>query len=299
MSKNKSKDFTSAAVAALERSSSISGVSEPVNPFGGDSKRKIMSDTKKHGDVRLVPISKIQPDPTQPRKSTNQETIEGLAKSIKEHGMLQPITVEYKPQQDIYLVKLGQRRYEASKLLGLAEIPCIIADDTNDNSRFEQQLIENIQREDFNPLDKARGMLELKKRLGDVPWNQVEEKMGISESRRKQFIRLLDLPEFIQNEIVSVGTKSVANAITEKHARALKFLSKNPELQKKLFNMIKDVKQSISGDHAMTIAKDWISSTQHARTVVFSVEYKNKRELIEKLKKAIEEFEEDLKFEEN
>lgn len=288
MSKTKGKDFSIAAAAAFERPLTAS---EKNSEYGSvDPRRKILSDTKKHIDVRLVPISKIKPDPSQPRKVINRDSIDGLAQSIKEHGILQPITVEYKPQDDIYLVKLGQRRYEASLLLGMTELPCIIADDIHDNSRFEQQLIENIQREDFSPLDKARGMIELKKRLGDVAWNVIEGKMGISESRRKQFIRLLDLPEFIQNELVTVGNRSVSNVITEKHARALKFLSKHPELQKKLFNQIKNSKDSISGDQAMTIAKEWTSeNTEKLQT--FSVDYTNKTELIEKLKKALQELE--------
>lgn len=263
-----------------------------------DPKRKIMIDTKKHVDVRLVPLAKIQPDPSQPRKSIVKETIEGLAQSIKEHGMLQPITVEYLAEKDIYLVRLGQRRYEASKLLKLEEIPCIIADDTTDNTRFEQQLIENIQREDFSPLDKARGMIELKKRLGDVAWSAVESKMGISESRRKQFIRLLDLPDFIQNEIVTVGTKTAVNAITEKHARALRLLAKNPDLQKKLFDQIKDARNSISGDMAMRIANNWLLNKIQAKTVIFSVEYKSKSDLLDKLKKAIQELEQEIAEEE-
>ena len=294
MSKSKSKDFTSSALAAMVQAP-IRNTSIQEDHSQVDAKRKILTDTKKHVDVRLVPINKIQPDPSQPRKTINQESIEGLAQSIKEHGMLQPITVEYVPKNDIYIVRLGQRRYEASKLLKLTEIACIIVDDSPDNTRFEQQLIENIQREDFSPLDKARGMIELKKRMGDVSWSVVEEKMGISESRRKQFIRLLDLPEFIQNELVTVGSKTAVNAITEKHARALRVLARNPDLQKKLFTQIKDTRNAISGDQAMRIANSWIEKSILAKTVVFSIEYKSKIELLEKLKLAISELEEELK----
>jgi len=107
-------------------------------------------------------------------------------------------------------------------------------------------MIENIHREDFSPIDKARAIIEYKGLLGEgKPWSEVEQKIGISESRRKQFVSLLNLPAEIQSEIVAIGKRPSKNQLTEKHARALLMLNKMPDKQTELFDIIKNDKTKI------------------------------------------------------
>ena len=151
--------------------------------------------------------------------------------------------------------------------------------------RFAQQLVENIQREDFSPIDKARALLEYKEIMGKgTPWLKIERKVGISETRRKQFVSLLNLPEKIQNEIVAIGKRPSKNQITEKHARALLMLNKMPEKQVELFKLITKSNTSLIGDEAIEIAKN-IKGVNTYKT--FSVKYQSGEELIQKLEEAL------------
>jgi hypothetical protein len=118
----------------------------------------------------------------------------------------------------------------------------------------------------------------------DVAWAEVENKLGISETRRKQFISLLNLPAEIQNEIVSLGSKASKNQITEKHARALLALNKLPNEQTELFEIIRNGKNSISGDEAIEKAKE-MKGEEKIR--LFKISYHNVEELIDKLQRAI------------
>lgn len=209
--------------------------------------------------ARDIPVEKIKPDPNQPRKEFDQEALAELAASIKRHGVMQAISVEYVEKEDYFQIISGERRYRASIMAELTSMPCIIHK-VADRDRLARQIVENIQREDLSPIEKARGLLELKAQLGaETTWAQVEEQTGLSERRRKQFIALLNLPEDMQIEIVSLGSKPARNQITEKHARALLYLRNHPDKQLSLFEQIKDGTETISGDDAMRIAKGLIS----------------------------------------
>jgi len=254
-----------------------------------EASRLEVEGTKRLRNAKIIPIERIKPDPDQPRKSIDQVRLQELASSIKEHGVLQPISVEFveDAKSGFYKIISGERRYQASLSIGLAEMPCIVQSDINASKRYAQQLIENLQREDLSPIDKASALLEYKERLGpESTWADVEKTVSISERRRQQFMALLNLPESLQKEIVATGRRPAQNQITEKHARALLLLNPFPEKQLDLFNLIKDSKESITGDEAIAKAKE-IKGKKALHH--FAVSYKNERELLEKLQEKVKE----------
>ncbi|GAB61383.1 MAG: ParB/RepB/Spo0J family partition protein [Candidatus Jettenia sp.] len=159
--------------------------------------------------VKLNPED-IQPNNLQPRDIFREDEMQGLIESIKKYGILQPIIV--RPIPHGYMLIAGERRWRAAKQVGLKEIPAIIRY-TDELSNLEIALIENIQREDLNPIEKARAFRELTNKFG-LTQEQVAKAMGKDRSSITNYIRLLDLPEEIQ-ENVSRGTVSMG------HARAL------------------------------------------------------------------------------
>jgi ParB family chromosome partitioning protein len=243
--------------------------------------------SKRMKNAKWIATRKIQPDPTQPRKDFNDSSLKELAQSIGEYGIRQPIVVEFLDQKGHFQIVSGERRYRASQIIGLEEMPCIIQEQAGGSLRFAQQLIENIHREDFSPIDKARALLEYKAMLGkESPWLEVERKIGISETRRKQFVSLLNLPEEMQSTIVAAGKRARANGITEKHARALLRLGKMPEQQAELFSLMMNGKASMTGDEAIAMAK---SLKGEESVQVFKVTYKTEAELISKLELTLSE----------
>ncbi|HHT9110630.1 MAG TPA: ParB/RepB/Spo0J family partition protein [Candidatus Brocadiaceae bacterium] len=159
--------------------------------------------------LRLSPHD-IQPNTLQPRDVFVEEEMKGLVESIKTHGILQPVIV--KPISHGYMLIAGERRWRAAKQIGLKEIPAIVRN-TNDADTLEIALIENIQREDLNPIEKAKGFHELINKF-DFTQEQVAKAMGKDRSSITNYLRLLDLPPEIQ-EHVSRGTLSMG------HARAM------------------------------------------------------------------------------
>ncbi|MEK7821652.1 MAG: ParB/RepB/Spo0J family partition protein [Planctomycetota bacterium] len=175
-----------------------------------------------HVDPNLV-----QPNPHQPRKNFDPQTIKSLTESIREHGLLQPILV--RPGKDGgYQLVAGERRWRAARELGLNSIPVIIKDMGNKQS-LSVALVENLQREDLNPIEKARAFWELIEVFG-LTQEEVGRYTGIDRSTVANFLRLLELPIEVQ-ELVSRGT------ISPGHARALISLG-NETLQRKLCQRI-------------------------------------------------------------
>lgn len=241
--------------------------------------------------ARELPLEKIKPDPNQPRTRFDPAALEELAQSIRKHGVRQPIEVEYIEAEDYFRIVSGERRYRASQIAGQDHIPCIVRD-VADRDRLAIQLMENLQREDLSPIDKARGLLEYKQTLGpETQWKAVEELTGISERRRQQFLALLDLPEDIQQEIVALGSdRSTRNAITEKHARALLKLKKHPKQQRELFKRLRAGDESLSGSDAMKLAKQMLDPLE-SKPEKISFTYHSLPELIEQLKAKLAELE--------
>ncbi len=154
----------------------------------------------------------INPNPYQPRRTFNEESLQSLAASIKQNGVLQPILVKKNINGEGYQIVAGERRFRASKIAGLAEIPAIITE-VDSKEQLEIAILENVQREDLNPIDEAEGY----RRLIDefhYTQEQLSEILGKSRSHITNMLRLLTLPEKIQNH-VRVGD------ITFGHARAI------------------------------------------------------------------------------
>lgn len=171
-----------------------------------------MEEGGKIGDstVYMLPLSQIDPKSDQPRKHFDKEALEELANSISENGLLQPIIVrEYLGGR--YQIIAGERRFRASKIAGLSEIPVIIMD-KDDRKAAEIALIENIQREDLNPVEEAMAFSSLMKEYG-LTQEELSARVGKSRSAIANTVRLLDLPEEVLN-MVAAGEISAGHGRT-------------------------------------------------------------------------------------
>ena len=173
-------------------------------------------------DVRMLPLSRVEPRQGQPRDRFDEERLQDLASSISRHGLIQPVIVRRMDSGD-YQIIAGERRWRAARMAGLSEIPVRVLQ-VDDRSVSELALVENLQREDLNPMEEARGYQKL---MEDYSLTQEEAAAGVGKSRSTvaNAIRLLNLSAPVA-EMVELGTLSAG------HARALLSLE-NPELQKK------------------------------------------------------------------
>ena len=172
--------------------------------------------------IHKIKVIEIEPNRDQPRRSFDEEALDELANSIKTYGVLQPIIVNKK--DNYYEIVAGERRWRAAKKAGLSEMPCIIKDDITEKSNKEIALIENLQRVDLNPIDKAKGLKEL---IDDYGMTQKElaDSIGISRSNIANSVRILNLdPRVI--ELAQDGK------LTEGHCRNLVMIE-DPEKQYK------------------------------------------------------------------
>lgn len=176
--------------------------------------------------VKKLKINEIEPNKEQARKLFDEEAIEDLASSIKEYGVIQPIIVSKK--NNYYEIIAGERRWRASKKAGLSEIPAIVRDD-NDQRNKEISLIENIQREDLNPIEKARGIKQLMEEY-NLTQQKVAEKLGKSRSSIANTVRILNLDERVIN-------LALEGKLTEGHCKSLMAID-DPERQFKMAQYI-------------------------------------------------------------
>ena len=190
-----------------------------------DAAPSFESDTR----IETLPLREIEPDPGQPRKTFDDETLAELSASIAEHGLLQPIAVRPKPSGG-YLIVAGERRWRASRMAGLTEVPVIVKDVT-DEQAMELALVENLQREDLDPVEEAVGIRELMTRC-NLTQEQAARKLGKSRSALANSLRLLSLPETVL-ELLKSGF------ITIGHAKVVLGLP-TPELQEEAAQMIAD-----------------------------------------------------------
>jgi len=161
--------------------------------------------------IQYIPIDKIRPNPYQPRKNFEKVKLEELANSIREYGVMQPITVRY-INNISYEIVSGERRLRASKIVGLETIPAIIVDIADKDSAVIA-LIENLQRQNLNYLEEAEGYQNL---INDynITQEQLAKKLGKSQSTIANKLRLLRLPDEVKNALIE-------NDLSERHARAL------------------------------------------------------------------------------
>ena len=179
--------------------------------------------------IRNIPIGNIKANKYQPREEFNQEALNDLAVSIKEKGFIQPVLVRFKDNE--YELIAGERRFRAAKQLGYKEIPAIIKE-ASDLDSLEISIIENIQRENLNPIDQAKAYKRLQEEF-KMTQESVADTIGKDRATVANILRLLNLPTKIQ-EYVSRGTISMG------HARAILSLTKESEQVRLCTKVIKD-----------------------------------------------------------
>lgn len=198
-------------------------------------------EVKKGDTVETLRITQVEPNKNQPRHTFNNDKIEELSESIKEHGVIQPIIVV--KNNDMYKIVAGERRWRAAKKAGLKEIPAVV----RDYSEFEIAqiaLIENLQRENLNPIEEALGYQTLLNKF-DMTQEDVSAKIGKSRSAIANSIRLLSLDEPIREKLIS-------GEISSGHARALLSLE-IPELRMALLESI--ISKALNVRQAEALAK--------------------------------------------
>ncbi len=158
----------------------------------------------------FVSVNELRPNPNQPRKKFDEESISLLASSIKEKGVIQPLLV--RKLNGTYQIVAGERRWRAAQKVGTSKIPIIVMD-LSDSESLELALIENLQRKDLNPIEEAEGYKQLIEEF-ELTHDQISKLTGKDRSTITNLLRLLKLPEIAKNELIS-------EAITSGHARAL------------------------------------------------------------------------------
>jgi ParB family transcriptional regulator, chromosome partitioning protein len=203
---------------------------------------------------QILEISRIVEDSEQPRKALDDAALAGLADSIRQYGILNPITVEPLSGVDAFRIVTGERRWRAAQIAGLTEMPCIVREATAQDAaeKTAEQLIENLQREELTPLDKANAFKALKEQLGATN-KELGQRLGVSERTVGYLLDLLDLPESIGEQIVSSPNRPADGNLTEKHGRFLRQLNDQPDLQAHLVEKIRGEK--LSADDTGKIAK--------------------------------------------
>jgi len=196
-----------------------------------------------HSRIWHIPISEITPNEHQPRKNFSHQELEDLVSSIKKHGVMQPVTVMEKTDGGYELIA-GERRLRSSQIAGLATVPAIVRVATP-QEKLELALIENIQRQDLNPIEEAFAYKRLMEEF-NLTQQEVSQQVGKSRSVIANMVRLLDLPEVIQNALFD-------GKISMGKARALLSLKDEKEQIKVFNNMmgremtVRDVERVVEG----------------------------------------------------
>lgn len=193
-------------------------------------------------EIKKININEIEPNLDQPRKRFDNTKIKELAKSIKKHGIIQPIIVQ--KEENYYKIIAGERRWRAAKLAELTEVPVIIKD-INKRDIMEIALIENIQREDLNPIEEAAAFKELINEY-KITHDELSKIIGKSRAAITNTIRLLNLSDEVQKALIE-------NKITAGHARALITIN-DKDMQNKILEQI------LKNDMTVRNVEDYIKS---------------------------------------
>lgn len=203
----------------------------------GEEKKDLKEkpDSKVSSAIFQIEVDKIRPNPHQPRRDFDQESLQELAASIREVGMLQPVVVT-KVERDTpsgteveYVLIAGERRLLAAKLLGLERVPAIVRRVDFERERLTMAIIENLQREGLNPIETARAFSRLQDEFA-LTQREIATRLGKSREKIANTVRLLDLPAFIQEALIK-------DQISETHGRLLLAIP-DPAAQKQLFDDI-------------------------------------------------------------
>jgi ParB family transcriptional regulator, chromosome partitioning protein len=216
--------------------------------------------------IQQIETSQIVEDTDQPRKHHSEESLQGLADSIRQHGMLNPITVTPLHNVNKYKIVTGERRWRAAGMVHLDTIPCIVKEVAADE-RLTEQLIENLQREDLQPLEKARAIHHVKTTL-TLTNRELARRLGLSERTVGYLLDLLALPEDIGEAVVSSPNRPADGQLTEKHARFLKQLNEEPELQTAVVDKIRE--DRLSSDDTGQLVKALKKHPEKSREILDS-----------------------------
>jgi ParB family chromosome partitioning protein len=255
-------------------------LAQAIQPRSGDLEKLFATD----GDVEQaaglqllsIRLDAIRPDPNQPRQTFPQDSLQELGESIRQDGVIQPIEVtETAPEQ--YMIVHGERRWRAAQLAGLETMPAVVRRTDYDTlTRLVRQLVENIQREDLNDVDRAAGLLGLRELMqselaaaddGDdaansvpwaktISWAKVGNRLGMSRQRINQLIKLLDLPSEIREDVRS-------GRLSERETRIYQGLNKRQQrdLHKARYQQnlspteIKGIAQLLKSDQEMAVSQ--------------------------------------------
>ena len=217
-------------------------------------------ETPESSAYQLLPLYKVEPNPDQPRNDFDEEELQALADSISQHGVIQPLTVR-QLETGYYQIIAGERRWRASRIAGLTEIPAIILE-ADDRKAMELALIENLQRQDLNPVEEALGYQSLMKEYG-LTQEEVAAQVAKSRPAVANALRLLSLcPEVLEQ--VKSGT------LTAGHARAiltLKSEKQQQEAAKKIIALNLSVRQ------AETLCKNMAKEPAPKKEPTLAVDY--------------------------
>jgi len=209
---------------------------------------------------RLLPIYKVEPNPDQPRQDFDEEELQALADSISEHGIIQPLTVR-ETTSGYYQIIAGERRWRAARLANLSEVPVVVIE-ADDKKAMELALIENLQRQDLNPVEEALGYQSLIQEYG-LTQEEAAKRVGKSRPAVANALRLLGLcPEVLE--------KLRTGELTAGHARAiltLKSEKKQIEAMKKILSLGMSVRA------AETLCKNMSKEPAPEKKEVFQVDY--------------------------
>ena len=209
---------------------------------------------------RELPIYKVEPNPDQPRREFDEEELQALADSISVHGVIQPLTVREMPN-GYYQIIAGERRWRAARIAGLSDVPVVVVE-ADDRKAMELALIENLQRQDLNPVEEAMGYQTLMEEYG-LTQESTAERVGKSRSAVANTLRLLALtPEVL--ELLKEGK------LTAGHARAILSL-KSEKMQLEAAKKI--IALSLSVRQAETLCKNMGKEKPKQKEITFAVDY--------------------------
>lgn len=252
-------------------------LSQQIQPRSGDLEQLFASDedSEQSAGMQLMAIrlDVIEPDPSQPRSTFSDTGLTELAESIRQDGVIQPIEVT-QIGRDRYLIVHGERRWRAARQAGLATIPAVVRRrDYDEVTRFVRQVVENIQREDLNDVDRAAALLRLRELLqeeldaggpvssgepwaGKVTWAKVGARLGYSRQRIHQLIKLLDLPDEIKEAVrsgdLSERDTRVYQQLTQAQQRALHRARMAGDLER---NEVRDVARLLREAPTLTVSQ--------------------------------------------
>ena len=237
---DKTTDKNSSKTSVSRKTVQEKTLTESLNAEKKESKTKSATAGKKNSDkeniekgVIMLRIGEVEPNRDQPRKVFNEDKLHELADSITQHGIIEPLIVV--KRDDYYEIVAGERRWRASMMAGLTEVPVVIKDYTKQQV-VEVALIENLQREDLNPIEEAKAYQQLIEEY-NLKQDEVADKVSKSRTTITNSIRLLKLDDAVQDMLV-------AECITSGHARALLALD-DKSLQYEIANKILDEKLSV------------------------------------------------------